>query len=145
MKILMIEDQRHFAEMIVHGLEGLDIEVVESLGDAQKRLNEERYDLVFVDLGLPDSQGMETLRALRGYKIPKVVLTGRFDIAQEAAQEPFVQDFVVKTEFIGLYERLLFNVAKVRKTKKPRFEAQVFEQIRACFEQKTYVHELTVA
>jgi DNA-binding response OmpR family regulator len=145
MKILMIEDQPAFSQMMVHLMEGLDIEVVDTLGAAIERLEAQRYDLLMVDLGLPDSQGIGTIRALRKWKTPKVVISGRFDISEEVAKEPGVIDYVAKTTPLGeLSERIMFNVAKVRPRK--RFTDNVFHELRACFERdRAWVGELTTA
>lgn len=145
MKILMIEDQRFFADMVVHSLEGLNIEVVENLAGAKAKLSRGGYNLVLVDLSLPDSQGIGTLRELAQYKVPKVVLTARFDISGEVAQYG-VCDYIVKQEEgpVGIYERIMFNVAKIEKAKRPRFSAETFSQIRACFERPVEL-ELTTA
>lgn len=141
-KILMIEDQSHFAEMVVHLLEGLDIDVVGTLNAAKERLATKRYGLVLVDLGLPDSQGLDTLRALKGFKVPMVVLTARFDLSEGASTCGAI-DYVVKTtEMSDLYERLMFNVSKVRKPKL-RFAPDVFSKLQECL-QSSAPAELTL-
>ncbi len=71
------------------------------LGDALKLLLANQFDVILLDLGLPDSQGLDTLRRLRG-KIPQVavvVLTGKNDeaLALQALKEG-AQDYLVKAE-----------------------------------------------
>ena len=66
-----------------------------SLGSARTALDDEGTDLILLDLGLPDSQGMETVREMRvaAQGIPIVVLTGLDDedvgirTLQEGAQD----------------------------------------------------------
>lgn len=144
MRILMIEDQPHFSGLVRNMLEGVDIDVAETMAEAKNLLRENRYDLILVDLGLPDSDGVGTLRALKDRKTPKVVLTGRFDLVSEAA-ELGCADYVYKTmELSDLYERLMFNISKVERVRRPRFSPEVFGQIRACFE-RPVERELTYA
>jgi len=69
------------------------------LGHALRLLSDAHFDVVLLDLGLPDSQGLDTLRALR-HKNPQVaivVLTGKDDeeLALRALQEG-AQDYLVK-------------------------------------------------
>lgn len=56
---------------------------VEQLSDALERLQREAFDVILLDLSLPDSQGAETLSRLQGAApdVPVVVLTGLEDEA----------------------------------------------------------------
>lgn len=53
----------------------------ESLAEAAESLKDKEYDVVLLDLGLPDSDGIETLRAISRENpyVPIVVLTGLND------------------------------------------------------------------
>lgn len=70
------------------------------LADGLGRLDTEPVDVVLLDLGLPDSTGLETLETVRGHSrgIPIVVLTGLDDetvgdrAVQRGAQEYLVKD-----------------------------------------------------
>ncbi len=142
-KILMIEDHPQFAQMMVHLLEGFQIDVVTTLAAAKERLAAKRYGLILVDLGLPDSQGLDTLRALKGFKVPKVVLTARCDLASGAANCGAI-DYVIKTtELTDLLERIMFNVSKIVKPKL-RFAPDVFAKLQECL-QTCGQPELTLA
>jgi two-component system, cell cycle sensor histidine kinase and response regulator CckA len=71
------------------------------LGDALKLLLAMQFDVILLDLGLPDSQGLDTLRTLRGKnpQVAVVVLTGKNDeaLALQALKEG-AQDYLVKGE-----------------------------------------------
>ena len=72
---------------------------VERLGDALERLAHEIPDVVLLDLGLPDSQGLDTLLRLRQHQpeVPVVVLTGLDDeTVGIKAMQAGAQDYVVK-------------------------------------------------
>lgn len=71
-----------------------------SLAEASDLAGRGRFDAVVLDLGLPDSRGLETLRAVRdrlGPAMPVVVLTGLDDeIVAAAAVRAGAQDYVAK-------------------------------------------------
>jgi PAS domain S-box-containing protein len=55
-----------------------NIETAETLSETKERLSNNEYDIVLLDLGLPDSQGMETVQNVHKTNpdLPIVVLTG---------------------------------------------------------------------
>lgn len=64
------------------------IESASSLSEAVAHLQGVSYDVVILDLGLPDSEGLATLHALRKLireKIPIIVITGTDDAETELA------------------------------------------------------------
>lgn len=67
MRLLVIEDERDLCETIVRSLRRLAYSVDYCFdGEAAlKLLDVERYDLVLLDLNLPERDGMEVLRILR--------------------------------------------------------------------------------
>ncbi|MHB1318785.1 MAG: response regulator, partial [Anaerolineae bacterium] len=85
-RLLVVEDNPGDAGLITAYLGdggSLEYEVVYAvrLSGALERVAQGRFDAILLDLGLPDSAGLETLRAMRGAtrKVPIVVLTGRDD------------------------------------------------------------------
>ena len=82
MKILLVEDHGPMREMIADHLveQGFAVEPVSRGKEALAAVDGVDYDAVILDLGLPDIDGMEFLRALRrGSRaaIPVVILTAR--------------------------------------------------------------------
>ena len=79
-KILLVEDDRAIASPLVEGLveAGHDVEHVSTGGDA---LAATGFELVLLDLGLPDMDGRDIFRALRsrGDNAPVIMLTARGD------------------------------------------------------------------
>lgn len=71
----------------------------ETLSDALRRLQQQSFDLILLDLGLPDSQGLETFARMHEQvpQIPIIVLTGLDDdtLAIQAVKEG-AQDFLTK-------------------------------------------------
>lgn len=81
MRILLVEDNSRLSEAIVGSLvkAGFEIDPVAQAEDALAVLAQQTYDLVILDLGLPDMDGMEVLRELRNKRntVPVLVLTAR--------------------------------------------------------------------
>ena len=81
MKVLLVEDDRDLAEGLVVALrsEGLVISHVAYGADALKHVDQFHPDMVVLDLGLPDMDGLEVLKSVRKAKpnIPILILTAR--------------------------------------------------------------------
>jgi C4-dicarboxylate-specific signal transduction histidine kinase len=77
---------------------------VQRLDQGIDLLARESFDVVLLDLGLPDSQGLQTLRRMRKHALitPIVVMTARADdgTAMEALREG-ANDYLVKSEMLG--------------------------------------------
>jgi two-component system, OmpR family, response regulator RegX3 len=97
MRVLLVEDDDAIAEPLAAGLgrEGLDVERV-STGAAA--LAAEPMDLVLLDLGLPDLDGLEVCRQLRARSdVPVIVLTARGEeMDRVLGLELGADDYVVK-------------------------------------------------
>ena len=81
MKTLVIEDHERLAGLMVSGLSkaGFTTDLVTSLSDADDALEAATYDLVLLDLGLPDGDGVVWLKRRRaaGMRTPVLVVTAR--------------------------------------------------------------------
>ena len=109
MKSLLVEDNPADARLIREMLKGsmagtLQFRQVARLDSALEHLRQEAFDVVLLDLGLPDSQGMETLTLTQKTRrnLPIVILTGLDDerFALEAVRAG-AQDYLVKGRFDG--------------------------------------------
>ena len=66
-RILHIEDDGDIHEVVKLTLSGIaDVRHAASLEAARQEVRRERYDLLLLDIGLPDGSGLELLPALRG-------------------------------------------------------------------------------
>ncbi|HTG83114.1 MAG TPA: PAS domain S-box protein [Geobacteraceae bacterium] len=108
-EILLIEDDLAEAGMIREmlpepGSQQFSVQHVQYLADGLSLLRSRDFDIVLVDLGLPDSQGLETALAVRNQAqlTPIVVLTviDDKDAALKALQMD-IQDYLVKGEITG--------------------------------------------
>jgi diguanylate cyclase (GGDEF)-like protein len=103
-RILLVEDNPGDARLLREYLSEADGSVFElvhvnSLATGIAKLDEGGFDIVLLDLTLPDSHGLETLRKVHTHMpgVPVVVLTGFSDETQalRAVQEG-AQDYLVK-------------------------------------------------
>ncbi len=107
LRVLVVEDDPGDADLVreilpATGAMPFQVEVVSRLATALSRLERGGIDLVLLDLGLPDSQGLPTLRTLiqKAPELPVVVFTGRDDPdLAVAAVHDGAQDFLVKGQF----------------------------------------------
>jgi two-component system, OmpR family, catabolic regulation response regulator CreB len=79
-RILIVEDEASIADTIQFPLEtdGCITECCGTGGEALNRLTKQRYDLVVLDIGLPDMNGFEVCRQIRmTSNVPILFLTAR--------------------------------------------------------------------
>jgi diguanylate cyclase (GGDEF)-like protein/PAS domain S-box-containing protein len=105
-KVLLVEDNPGDARLLremfnEQGSSSTDVAIVQSMGEAEKYLAGHDVDIVLLDLGLPDVQGLEVVRRAHAAapRVPLVVLTGLDDetLAAQALQEG-AQDYLVKSQ-----------------------------------------------
>jgi DNA-binding response OmpR family regulator len=82
-RVLIVEDEPGMASFIDKGLgsRGYSTKVVDEGSTATAIASDEDFDLVILDLGLPDVDGLSVLRELRrrGERMPVIILTARDD------------------------------------------------------------------
>lgn len=122
-RILLVEDNpadRRFTQEVLRE-SGLAHEVAcaASLEEARRLLAEAQFDLLLVDLGLPDSQGLDTFALLHDLNrnLPIVVLTGLVDeaVAMKAMRRG-AQDYLEKGAFDSriLSRAIRYAIERVR-------------------------------
>ena len=107
-RILLIEDNPGDARLVELALrdDALDgtVHTIERLEDSVSILDAGEADLILLDLGLPDSQGLEGFHRLRAQApdIPIIILTGEGDLktAHEAVRQG-AQDYLIKGQLDG--------------------------------------------
>ena len=106
-KVLLIEDNPQVAPLIRKVLakgksNAFELECCDSFSQGLKRLSEGRFDILLLDLNLPDSQGLDTFLRVHAQapKIPIIILTilDNEALAIEALKMG-AQDYLVKGEF----------------------------------------------
>ena len=88
MNVLLVEDEDRIASFVEKGLgtRGFEVRRVVTGGAALEAISDD-VDIVVLDLGLPDVDGLEVLRSLRQAwaSLPVVILTARGDIDDRVA------------------------------------------------------------
>ena len=128
MRVLMIEDDEDdilIVRRLLAGVSATAFEVVgaDRLSTAMTLLAADDFDVVLVDLSLPDSQGLETLASVQGQAplLPTIVLTGWDDtqLGIEAVHAG-AQDYLVKGEVLGAFLARCLHYAIERKQNEVR-------------------------
>jgi two-component system KDP operon response regulator KdpE len=98
--VVLIEDDRHIRRYVRTSLENEAMRVfdVETGQQGIAMTTSTKPDLVIVDLGLPDVDGLHVIRQLRGWSdVPIIVLSGRTrDEEKIAALDAGADDYVTK-------------------------------------------------
>jgi PAS domain S-box-containing protein len=135
--ILLVEDNRGDARLLQENLKEIDgnrfrLIHVELLQEALQRLAQENFDLVLLDLSLPDSQGLETFAKLHHQvpSMPVVVLTGLDDetLAMKAMQVG-IQDYLIKGQVNGdlLVRSIHYAIERQKAEQKIREQAALLD------------------
>ena len=99
--ILIVEDEQRIAAFIEKGLKRHGY-LTTTVGDAHTALSHAMsggFDLLILDLGLPDRDGFEVLADLRGQgsKLPVIILTARDDLRDKVSGlEGGADDYMTK-------------------------------------------------
>lgn len=116
--ILVIEDDRFIGEMYVRSLlkEGYTVDWVVSGTQGYAAATSKSYDLILLDIMLPEAQGSDVLNKLRndsGDKIPgsKVIILTNFEQDDESrlAMEAKADGYLIKAE---ITPRKLIDIIK---------------------------------
>jgi len=79
--LLLVDDERNVHDLVRRVIEGKtrhQVDAVLTASDALARLRKNRYDLILLDLHMPDCDGREFVRRMRaaGFTVPVVILSG---------------------------------------------------------------------
>lgn len=122
LKILLFEDNQGDAGLIEEMLDEFnnfnDLKIVETLEDGLNILNKEIFDVILLDLGLPDSDGIETLKDVLKItpSTPIIILTG-LNNEQIGIQSVKIgaQDYLIKNEIESKLLKRSINYSIERK------------------------------
>lgn len=118
LNVLLVEDNAHVAAVIEALIQNNDagntltISCVETLKAAVKEIVADHIDAVLLDLGLPDADELEALKALRlrwPYLVI-IVVTGAFNLTESQVMRAGACDYFVKGAFSG--RDLVYSIHK---------------------------------
>ena len=120
-RVLVVEDEPALLRALRINLRARDYEVhvAATGGDALRLASSQPPDLVVLDLGLPDMDGVEVIHGLRGWTdVPIIVLSGRTGSTDKVqALDAGADDYVTKP--FGMEELLARMRAVTRRTAAP--------------------------
>jgi DNA-binding response OmpR family regulator len=101
MRLLIVEDDPQLADGLVGALKqsAYQVTLCATGRDALGALADSHFDLVILDLGLPDIDGLDVLRAIRadGIQTPVIILTAREQLGQRVrGLDIGADDYLVK-------------------------------------------------
>ena len=135
-RLLLVEDNPGDARLFREMLNGQSscnaaLTCVDSMSAAEKHLAEHTVDIILLDLELPDTQGLESVRRAHAAasRVPLVVLTGRDDesLSAQALREG-AQDYLIKGQ---IETRGLLRALRYAAERKTMEEALFVEKERA--------------
>lgn len=139
-KVLLVEDNPVDIVLLREtlgqdALNSFELTAVERLQAAAETLSENNFDVILLDLGLPDSQGLETFTHLHQFarEIPKIILSGLTDesLALQAVHHG-AQDYLVKgtTGFVSAARAIRYAIERQKaqaavRASEERFRAMI--------------------
>ena len=140
LRTLVVDDEKLARDRLVGFLEGVeDVELIGQAADgveALQRIEEERPDLVFLDVQMPGMDGFEVLRALRA-PLPHVVFATAYDEYAIRAFEVDAVDYLLKPL---VRARVLEAVGRVRSRFGGERGAPDLEHVLRRLEERRAVH-----
>jgi DNA-binding response OmpR family regulator len=116
MRLLLIEDNERFAALLKQGLggAGFTVDVLTTAREATAALDAGRWDVIVLDRGLPDGDGIEVLTEMRrrGDTTPVLILTAHGSLKdrvgglQNGADDYLVKPFALE-ELVARLQALL--------------------------------------
>jgi two-component system, cell cycle sensor histidine kinase and response regulator CckA len=138
LSILLVEDNVEDAALIREYLESaggaFELRLSEELRGAVDVLRDHSFDVILLDLSLPDSSGLETFARLQLFagSTPVVVLTGLDDEAVGLkAVQAGAEDYLMKGQVHGtlLWRSLRYAVERRRAARRIEFQAQLLDHV----------------
>lgn len=101
MRILVVEDHETLGNAVQEALQRAQLrpDLARTLDEAEESLANQTYDLILLDLSLPDGDGLDFLRQVRGAKVhtPIIVITARGGLNDRiAGLDDGADDYLVK-------------------------------------------------
>ena len=131
-KIMIVEDERRIARFLQMELEheGFETETEENGRRAYERIVQEQYDLVLLDIMLPDMDGLEVCRRVREISdVPIIMLTAKDDVEDKVnGLDIGADDYITKPFAI---QELLARVRAAIRVHKANEDGNRNERVRA--------------
>ena len=131
-KILLVDDEKDFIEALGERMEnrGMNVSTTTSAKDALKKMEEEPYDAIILDLQMPEMDGIEALKAIKKKNpdMQVILLTGHATVEKGIeAMKLGAMDLIEKPADI---ETIAEKIKKAQANKMILVEKKTEEKIR---------------
>lgn len=112
-KALVVDDELDICRLLTLHLKalGLDAEYVSTIGEAKTRISPAGYDVIFVDLNLPDGSGFDLLESLNLiHSTSRVIVISAYDVERKKVLESGADGFIPKPFSKRTIELVLNNL-----------------------------------
>lgn len=121
-RLLLLEDDAALGRGICLALKngGTEVTLCSSLKEGRQRLRDEAYDLMILDINLPDGSGLDLLREVRQYSTVPVIMLTANDLETDIVTglESGADDYITKPFSLAVL-RARVN-AQLRRTRAPQ-------------------------
>lgn len=121
-KILLVEDNEVMRVLAANTLKEFSLSLASSIKEAQALMQTNTFDLILLDIGLPDGDGLAFLNQLSNSsenQTPVIIISGKTDIASKVTAFSFgAEDFIAKPfDPIELKARVSAKLKKIEQSK----------------------------
>lgn len=116
-RVLVVDDNSLNSELTAHVLKGwnFDVETVDKGSKAIEKLKKQNFDLVLMDIQMPDMDGYETTREIRetlNMKVPIIALTAHSNATErqrclEAGMDEYISKPFDELQLFGLLTKVI--------------------------------------
>jgi ActR/RegA family two-component response regulator/AraC-like DNA-binding protein len=142
-RIVWIDDEINESSPEIRALrlDGFDVHFAVTAAQGISLARHVPYDLMLLDLRLPDSDGLEVLEQLVGFDAPVVVLTGYGDVQNTVrAFKLGVSDFLCKPIDVDSLSSLIARLVSGRQVDASDWLRIESERLRLCRSQRELIH-----
>lgn len=143
-KLLLVEDNEVMRVLASNILKEFALSMASNLKEAQVLMTTNTFDLILLDIGLPDGDGLTFLNQLSnasGVQTPVIIISGKTDIASKVTAFSFgAEDFISKPfDPIELKARVSAKLKKIEQAKTNSDQMKIGDLIITVSKQKVVI------
>ncbi|MES2802015.1 MAG: response regulator transcription factor [Bdellovibrionota bacterium] len=143
-KLLLVEDNEVMRALAANILKEFSLSMATTLKEAQALMQSNTFDLILLDIGLPDGDGLTFLNHLSnasGAQTPVIIISGKTDIASKVTAFSFgAEDFISKPfDPIELKARVSAKLKKIEQAKTNSDQIKIGDLVITVSKQKVII------
>ncbi len=143
-RLLLVEDNEVMRVLAANTLKEFSLSMASTLKEAQALMQTNTFDLILLDIGLPDGDGLTFLNHLSnasGAQTPVIIISGKTDIASKVTAFSFgAEDFISKPfDPIELKARVSAKLRKIEQAKTSSDQLKIGDLIITVSKQKVVI------